>query len=460
MKQIILSALVLWLSAPLAAQQNWQISGYIRSETGEALPGSLVQINDSTGMVADADGFFRIQSDARPAVLIARCLGYFPRRIALRNDDFQGQKVRVDVVLTAQETAIQEVSITAKKVEVLAEENFSTDIYDYAFAGEHLLLLLRERKRYYIRLVSESGEKLDELQLDGQPTLLHRSCTGNLHLAGGLFAQELTVNGLHLDTFPRYSLRKFRQFVLPCVQQSRGYYFFRVTGLFNQSVTYVYFDPEQKRHLLAIVRDEAGEAEAMQAYDAFRSGAPVFIHQLESLPGIDAGFPSGGAPEPADIFSEAALQQYASSHAQLAHWSWLQSIKMDSVYAPLLKIGDTLLLFDHVKGALRRFDATFSDDRTVPLAYQQDDGWQKDLVLDETSRKVYGRFAPGGRQSLRRIDLATGRVNAEYPLPEVTYISRNFRMRNGFLYFLGRADANVPNASLYKVSIFQNQASK
>ena len=115
MKQIILSALVLWLSAPLAAQQGWQISGYIRSETGEALPGSLVQINDTTGMVADADGFFRIQSDARPTVLIARCLGYFPRRIALRSDDFQAQKARVDVVLTAQETAIQEVSITAKK---------------------------------------------------------------------------------------------------------------------------------------------------------------------------------------------------------------------------------------------------------------------------------------------------------------------------------------------------------
>ncbi|HRI58209.1 MAG TPA: carboxypeptidase-like regulatory domain-containing protein, partial [Saprospiraceae bacterium] len=248
MKQLWLPVFLVFSTGHLYAQNTWQLSGHVRNEAGEPLPGSLVQINDSTGIVADVEGYFQIESSSRPGELTARCLGYFPRRILLQNSDFQDKKAQIEVALTDQEMTIQEVSITAKKVEVLAKENFSTDIYDYAFAGENLLLLVRERKRYFVRLMNEAGEQIDELQLAGQPNLLHRSCTGSLHLAGDAFAQELTVNGLHLDTFPRYSLQQFRQFVVPCVQQSRGYYFFKVNGLFNKSVTYFYFDPERKRH--------------------------------------------------------------------------------------------------------------------------------------------------------------------------------------------------------------------
>lgn len=460
MKQLWLPVLLVLFFGRLQGQGAWQISGQIRSEAGEPLPGTLVQIDDSTGVVADAEGYFQLSAAVRPDELTARCLGFFPRRILLQDSDFQGRNARIELTLTSQETALQEVSITAKKVEVLAEENFLTDIYDYTFAGENLLLLVRERKRYYIRLMNEAGEKLDELQIAGQPTALHRSCTGSLHLAGPVFAQELTLNGSQLDTFSRYSLQKFRQFVAPCVQENRGYYFFRVNGPFNKSVTYLYFDPERNRRVLAVIRDDAGEAEAMEAYGALRSGAPLFIHSLEAMPGVSDGFNALGTAEPADLFNDAALQQYANSHAQMAHWSWLQALKMDSVYAPLLKIGDTLMLFDHIRGELRRFNDTYSRETKVPLQYHLAKGWKKELLKDEATQVVYGHFAPGDRHCLRRIHLDTGNTGTEYPLPEVPHISGNFKMRNGFLYFLGRADNNIPNASLYKVNIFQKNTSK
>lgn len=459
MKKIWLPVLLLFLSGQVFSQNFWQISGHVRSETGEALPGSLVQISDTIGVVADAEGHFEIQSPQRPAEVTVRSLGYFPRRVLLQNADFQNKKAKLEIALTSQATELKEVSISAKKVEVLAEENFSTDIHDYEFAGENLLLLVRERKRYYARLTNEDGKKLDEIQLAGQPTILHRSCTGSLHLVGSEFAQELTINGLYLDTFPRYPLQKFRQFVEPCVEQSRGYYFFRIVGLFNKSITYVYFDPGGRRHLLAQIKDAAGEAEAMDAYGAFRNGEPLFLGRA-SGPGIADGFGVSNATEPANIFNDAALQHYANSNEQLAHWSWLQVLKMDSVYAPLLKIGDTLLLFDHVRGEIYRFDVRFSDEQQIPIRYQQDEGWKKELLKDEATQTVYAHFAPKNRHNLKKINLADGKVVAEYPMDEVPHISQNFKVKNGFLYFLGRADANVPNASLYKVHIFQKNPPK
>jgi len=463
MKKIWLPAFLFFFFAGQVFSQNaWQISGHVRNETGEALPGSLVQINDSIGVVANAEGYFEIQSPQRPAEVTVRSLGYFSRRILLQNADFQNRKAVLEITLTSQATELKEVSISAKKVEVLAEENFSTDIYDYEFAGENLLLLVRERKRFYARLTNESGEKLDEIQLAGQPTVLHRSCTGSLHLVGSEFAQELTINTLRLDTFSRYPLQKFRQFVEPCVEQSRGHYFFRTIGLFNKSVTYVYFDPSGRRHFLAEIKDAAGEAEAMDAYGAFRSNKPMFVERpgLPPLIGITHKFNLLNNTEPANIFSDAALQHHANTNDQLAHWSWLQALKMDSVYAPLLKIGDTLLLFDHVRGEIWSFSVRFSDEKTIPIRYHKEVGWKKELLKDEATQAVYAHFAPNDRHVLRKIDLADGKITAEYPLNEVPHISQNFKVKNGFLYFLGRADANVPNASLYKVHIFQKIAAK
>lgn len=454
MKYLLLSVLILGFTGRLAAQSDWQTAGYVRSESGEAIPGALAQIDDSTGAVTNAEGRFVVRSTQRPTELTVRCLGYFPRRFVLRNDDFNGNRALLQVVLTDQETALKEVSITAKRVETLAEENFSTDIYDYAFAGDHLLLLMRERKRYYARLVSESGEKLDEIQLAGQPTMLHRSCTGSLHLAGDFFAQELTLNGQRIDTFPRYSLQKFRQFVLPCVMQHKGHYYFRVRGLFNKSVTYLYFDPERRRHLLAVIEDAAGKQEAMDAYGDFRSGAPLFVGRAAS-PGIGDGFGLPDPGDPANIFSDAALQHYAGSNEQLAHWSWLQVIKSDSVYAPLIKVGDTLLLFDHVNGDLYRFATPpLPDKMTGTLAYRDAAGWQREILKDEATQTLYAHFAPNNGHLLRRIDARSGHTTADFSLSDVPLLSRNFKVRNGFLYFLGQADANVPNASLYKVNIF------
>lgn len=454
MKHLLLSGIALCCTCGLFAQNNWQISGYVRSASGEAIPGALAQIDDSTGAVSDAAGRFAIRAARRPSELTVRCLGFFPRRLVLRNDDFTDARALLDIVLTDQETPLQEVSITAKRVEALAEENFSTDIYDYVFAGEHLLLLMRDRKRYYARLLSESGEKLHEIQLDGQPTLLHRSCTGSLHLAGDFFAQELTLNGQRIDTFPRYSLQKFRQFVLPCVEQSKGHYYFRVRGLFNKSVTYVYFDPERRRQLLIVIEDEAGKEEAMAAYGDLRSGAPLFINRSPS-PGAGDGFGLPDLGDPVNMFSDDALQHYANSNEQLAHWSWMQVIKSDSVYAPLIKAGDTLLLFDHVNGDLYRFATPpLREKQPGVLSYRKEAGWQREILKDEATQTLYAHFAPGGNHLLRRINARTGSITAEYPLSDVPLVSRNFKIRNGFLYFLGQAQVGVPNASLYKVNIF------
>jgi hypothetical protein len=136
--------------------------------------------------------------------------------------------------------------------------------------------------------------------------------------------------------------------------------------------------------------------------------------------------------------------------------SLLQRIENDSVYAPLFKIGQTLVLFDHLNGRLWQFDPTFQVNTTRPISYHRAKGWLKELLQDHDARQViYAHFAPSGRHDLRKINLRDGSVEREYPLAEVDHLSQNFKVRGGQLYYLGQPDVNTPNHKLYKVNIAQ-----
>lgn len=464
MKVMLLSTAILLAGLRLAAQGTaWQISGYVRSQTGEALPGALVQTDDSTGVATNEEGFFSLRQPQRPTELAVRRLGYFSRRVLMPAADFQQRKLRLDVVLTAQAAALPEVDIIARKLTILAEEEHLSHIYDYTFAGENLLLLLRDRKQHLIRLVTESGKVLSQMNLPERFMQLHQSCTGGVHLVSEDAAQELIVSDLRLDTFPQYAIQKFKQFIQPCVLEHRGHYFYSQAEQMNQAVRYWYYDPQGQYRSFANICSAAGLREAWKAYTAFLYGKS-FVPRPNQVdvpepPAIDEGFdltgPDRPNPGPQLPYRAESLVRMAQTDSQIA---WLGSLlrrQLDSVYAPLLLVNDTLFLFDHPHGVLRQFGPSFKQAATCQINYADQKGWQKELLKDEATQTVYAHFAPKGRHHLSVINVRTGRAVSDWVLEEVPYISHTFRVRNGFLYYLGRPKADVPSQSLYKLNIRQ-----
>ena len=132
----------------------------------------------------------------------------------------------------------------------------------------------------------------------------------------------------------------------------------------------------------------------------------------------------------------------------------LEAIRRDSIYAPLLKINDTLCLFDHVHNNIVRFGPRVAETKVVPMAYHQEKGWVKLLMQDITTNRVFARFSNRNGLILKEISPVNGQVLKTMELELTPYISDKFKMKNGMLYFIGQPDVNTPNKMLYKMNIF------
>lgn len=453
-KQLLISCFLLTLASMGAQTPVWTINGLIQNEAGAPLPGAFVQLNDTLSAVADEEGLFTFSDlKTRPNVVIVRHTGYFPSRTFVQLADFKKGKASLGITLMAQETALKEVEITGKRVQKVVEEDFTMDILDYEFVGDKMLLLVRHRKKYLLQLVNDRGEVFDDLVLPYTPVRLFRSCFRDLHVVGQYEAQEVTLaQNAQLDTFPRYSIQKFKRLLEPCVAEVRGTYFFKSDGFMKKSIHYWYVLPDGSRHLLRSIVDEKGEAEARDILTKFNNNVPMFVRDIPW--GVNET-PLLSGPDPS-INSEPdmeALLKKASGNNQIALLGAVSRVRLDSIYIPLLLSRDTLFLFDHLNGELTAFRHNGDVFYHKNIAYQQEKGWSSELLYEAANAGFYAHFVPGGHHHIRKIDPQTGTLGPEIPLDEVNIIAKKFKIRNGYLYCLDQKDLNVPNYSLLKVDL-------
>lgn len=453
-----LFAFLLVLASHMLSSQTWFVSGIVRGEDAAPLVGASVVADDRCSARTDANGFYVLRCDQRPLAMTVRYVGHFTQRTVLQPNAFTNQRAELDWVLDSQNPAIPEVTIAAKPMEAIVSENLNTHLFDFGFVGENLLLLIREKRRYWLRLMTEKGGILSQIELSGTPTLLHRSCTGNFHVIGDQFGWEIALHRDRLDTLPRYAKTYFTRYVQPCAQQMGEQYYFQSHGLLNQSVQYHVFSEGQKPVKIFEVKDQSGARYALGAVRDFFANKPI-IFRTQAF-----SYSRYGSQLEAAMFgeSEGNLSELESMlgfvchecYDQIHRLSELEVIRRDSVYAPLLKIRDTLCLFDHVNGRLVRFGPQMAGMEVIPIRYFLENGWQKLLLVDEQSQRIYARFSRQGGMILKEISPYSGAVLRTLDVSIAPYLSKKFKMRNGMLYFIGQPNINQPNQQLYRVNIF------
>lgn len=455
MKRSSIWILCCLLATSVHAQPGeWRVTGRVYGEAGELLPGATVIADETAQAVTDTSGAFDLRLRERPKALTVRHVGYFPQRMRLDTVTFSGKTARVQFFLVSNTVSLPEVAISEKPVETLFQENYQTNLMDYVFAGKDLLLLVREGKKYYLRLANDAGRTLAEMRLPAEHFIqLHQSCTGDFHVVGDAWAWEVALSGQKIDTLPRYPAIHFHELIEPCVLIHNDFYFFRETGPFRQSVRYVYFDLNKQRHLLAYIRDEAAEEQLSRRY------REILHAYMQTIPDVDRDdILTGKSPlaDPAQALKPENLGKMAETNALVGAIGFFNVLIADSVYAPLFKIGGLICVFDHVNGFLLRFDMALGGDSSIPIGYHHAPGWRKETILDVALDRVYGRFTgKNGGLVLKEIDVGDGGIRKEYAPEIAPYLADNFQMRNGYLYFIGQPEVNVPNRRLYKVNLFK-----
>lgn len=474
----------LWLlaflcAANLAAQNKmWEVSGIIRSDLSVSVPGVSILINDTLRATTDGFGFFLVRLPSRPRTLIAKRIGYEPLMVKLRDYPFKERSTYLELELLSANTVLPEFTVSAKSVEKIFQEDYQHALVDYELIGRNQVLLLKRYKNQYaLQLTDEDGTILDQVDLPSKTDYqqIYKGCLSTYHVPGLDWAIEFRVSENILDTLGRYPAVEFEAYILPCAAMVNGCYFFEHRLYNGNAVEFEWMDPAGIYHPLLNVYDEETFAwlqrnvrdfyrkNRFEDREAYFDAVERRQEELNTSRLPPSPEPSAVEPlkRPGTVKVKRDIMQQTMRAAFRGQLMPIVPLAFDSIYVPMFVIGDSIFLLNHKQNLLLRLEPDSLGGRVFnavqsPLTYHKEKGWKKFAVVDSHTHRAYGVFRKYiNGLTLKEIDFETGAAGKSYVISEAPLLCKEYKLRNGKLYFLGQPDPEIPNYSLYKVDMFQ-----
>ncbi len=242
------------------------------------------------------------------------------------------------------------------------------------------------------------------------------------------FSVSSSGDGLRLASF---SLDDLRHRVLPWTDSIPGFVLGSTEDRILPAFDHIAYDPisDSTRSIVTIV-DTFMLQLFRSEYKYLKGPDKVIAMNLAAEMGVDkeivAGYMSG-----------------------FQHNIWFKPM-----YAPLFVSGDTLLVFDHANGLLRKFDHGLKERGSVPLSYLRKEhrsGWDGKVVQDRRTQGLFVLFKRNGRCWLRSIDPVSGSMGAR---TDITYrYPERLQVHDGFAYYVYRPSESLQKKAIYRERI-------
>ncbi len=120
-------------------------------------------------------------------------------------------------------------------------------------------------------------------------------------------------------------------------------------------------------------------------------------------------------------------------------------------YAPLFRVADTICVFDHVVGVIRKFNRHIEPSGEVPLPYNMKRDRVKSVLQDPADGSIYTLHVRGPSTFLRRIDTSSGSLGPSFtlthPFPE------DVKVFDGHAWYIYRPYGSTQQRTLYRERI-------
>lgn len=396
------------------------------SDAKTALPVEGVSVNLSPGRqvtVTSSKGTFTLKTDSvsAAATLTFSHLGYETFTVNL-----QPRQTQYHVKLLPKNNRIPEVTITALKKLNPAKLRPET-VVDYALRGDQVFVLAWEKaqeKPSLLVLDRQTDSLQQHYRLPFYVESLFTDCLANVHLLTATQAYQLNSETDSLRFEPPHAREAFEQFILPCATATTQKIYFRKN--INQGVVVSYFSVDRltaETNRLQTVADEI--VLTMQSnerrFQFFRAGAG------------DPSMSMNRGPWSAGV-----------------NTSFAKKVMFEAPYVPLLKIGGQVCLFDHANGKLELYQND-SLTRTLPITYQLQKDFAREILVDAPEQKAYALFRKHGLAELKLLNLATGVTETTYRLSNP--FAEKISVQNGQVYFLYKEPKQNSRQFLYKAPL-------
>ncbi|HLP95265.1 MAG TPA: hypothetical protein VK168_14575 [Saprospiraceae bacterium] len=479
MTKTTLCLLAFFGAVSLSAQNKmWEVSGIIRSDLSISVPGVSILINDTLRTTTDAFGFFLVRLPTRPRTLTAKRIGYEQLKVKLRDYPFKDRATYLELELQSTITVLPEFTVSAKSVERIFQEDYQHDLVDFELIGkDQILLLSRNKNRYTLQLTADDGTILDQIDLPGKTVYqqIYKGCLSTYHVPGLDWAFELRVNDNKLDTLGKYPAVEFDAYILPCAAMVNGCFFFEHRLYNGNAVEFEWMDPSGMYHPLLNVYDEETFSWLQRnVRDFYRKNRfedrEAYFEAMERRQEELSMSRVPPSPDPSDVEPvkrpgvarvKRDIMQQTMRSAFRGQLLPIVPLALDSIYVPMFVIGDSIFVLNHKQNLLLRLEPDSTHGRVFeafqsPLTYHKERGWRKFALVDSHTHRAYGVFRKYiNGLTLKEINFETGAAGKSYVISEAPLLCKEYKLRNGILYFLGQPDPEIPNYALYKVDMFQ-----
>jgi len=477
---LLLSATL--MHAPWAhGQQNVRIIGKVVGPNDWSLSNAhVVNLLLGEGVTTDNYGTFHINIADTGTVLRVSHVGYHPLLTSITPDMIaakEGGVVRMTLRMTKQSTLLDMVDVPAQDHSVLMRQR-GTVLFDFAFMGENMLLLLAENGVRKLVLKSPDMARMAELPIGRKGEGIYQDCLGHLHLFGPDTVYQIDFHDDVLSMPYAFNTRFFVKEMADCATSTDSHIFFSSHQKAGQEVNHYAYHRETKQPRLLRQVMDYDAIRAMEEYyhlvtrNVFRSrmrhgrsrfgsvrpfGHEVDVHspfiarpiglstrenwyrstRLTSvyMPGRFYGltldefyafYPTKG------FEMKQKLKQNWEMSARERMWTLLMN---RPIYSPMFALRDSVYVFDHELGLCHVHAGDGVPVRTFPIVHHDMREWKSDLVADTDGKRLYARMKRGATAYLAEIDLDDGSIISRTRLQYAPHVEM-FKVRNGHAYFV------------------------
>lgn len=386
----------------------------------------------SKGTSTDKNGEYTLRYVHRkPIKLVVSYLGYEEWDMIIDGEVLKQAKndtLRLDIKLESAAVLLNTFSLSGDIDTVFGSEQLSVE--DFEFHEEYYVILVYEKtlkKGSKLVLADRKQQIISSYTIPKEAIELFKDFTGTINVVckGAVYRVEVLEDELLL--YPR-DMAEFNYLIRPVIDTlGAGLYFTDYHPDFP-AANYFYDDEElDTAKLVHAVKDEFMMELFRSEYKYLEPRGKIAARDLADQYNIDKEV------------AAAILSGFANS------------LYYKPVYAPMFVVNDTVLVFDHYKSLIFRYDDEHDLIDSVGITYHTDQKtlkWEEQLITDEYNDKVYAVFSRNGYTYLKMLDPNTGEVVKTFKFT-FKYAGR-IHIKNDFVYYVYRPHGSLQKKFLYR----------
>ncbi len=435
---LYIAAIILLLCQDALSQDQFVIKGRIKDKTsGVPISDVNIKLRDfPAGTTTSKEGEFSISVEELPVILIISHINYQTKIIEIA--DLFEQEISLSLERKTEE--LDEVVISGSKVETVYKDDVYS-VLDYEFLSDDILLLVyRNSFSKELMLLNPSNDTIAKINSTKiKPASLFKDCFDAVHVLCKDTAYQLYFHDGLIDLIYPTPVYEFKKLMLPCVTQLNDNIYFKLT-FFNELVVEYQFAKEREGQLHLLRR----------IVDSVKTDLINSNPYMRSL--LNIGLYNGAEEGILNMIDYVAMEEQVKMMNDLragefeAHY--LRKIVLTPVFAPLVKLRDTLVIFNQPQGQIEFYSSNSRLIRTVKINYADDPDWVKEIITDEISGNVYCLFLKSGVYNIRKVNTQNGQMDE---ILRIYYpFVKKIKVRDGYVFYLYKGMVDGENSKLFR----------